>query len=432
MLTATGRQFVDWSAAYRLFTNPRMDIEALFKVACGEVLQQLSSQQMIIAHMDDTLVKKTGKKVAGTGWRRDPLGPPFHTNFLWGQRFLQISMALADLPGPCQSRAIPIDFHHCPSVKKPGKSATEQDWACYKQAQKQVNLSKQATARIQLLRERLDQQGAAAKQLLLSVDGSYTNTTILKSLPERTTLIGRIRKDTALYKLPDPNTRPGRKRVYGQSLPSPEQIRQSDEYPSQKVQAWAAGKVHCFDVKRLGPVRWRKAGGQHDLQLVIIKPLGYRLTKKSRVLYRRPAYLICTDTELAIDKLLQAYLYRWEIEVNFRDEKTLLGCGQAQVRTPQAVEKVPAFIVAMYALLQLAAHNTYRKQNKMLLPRPRWYPNNIGKRLTSSEIINLLRTEMWAKALGCNFSDFVKQQQQLKSHRNTAQSLAAALFYVRK
>ena len=117
---------------------------------------------------------------------------------------------------------------------------------------------------------------------------------------------------------------------------------------------------------------------------------------------------------------------------NFRDEKTLLGCGQAQVRTPQAVEKVPAFIVALYALLQMAAHNTYRKQTKRVLPRPRWYPNTKTKRLTSREIINLLRTEMWAKALGGNFSGFVKQQQRLKSHRNTANPLPAALFYVRK
>ena len=66
------------------------------------------------------------------------------------------------------------------------------------------------------------------------------------------------------------------------------------------------------------------------MKLVIIRPLAYRLTKNSRLLYRQPAYLICTDTELEIEKLLQAYLWRWEIEVNFREQKTLLGCGQAQ------------------------------------------------------------------------------------------------------
>ncbi|MCH8541897.1 MAG: hypothetical protein LAT58_14175, partial [Opitutales bacterium] len=48
--------------------------------------------------------------------------------------------------------------------------------------------------------------------------------------------------------------------------------------------------------------------------------------------YTQPAYLICTDPELPIEELLQQYIWRWDIEVNHRDEKTILGVGQAQVR----------------------------------------------------------------------------------------------------
>ena len=39
-----------------------------------------------------------------------------------------------------------------------------------------------------------------------------------------------------------------------------------------------------------------------------------------------------TKLNLPVEKLLQYYLWRWGIEVNFRDEKTLIGTGQAQVR----------------------------------------------------------------------------------------------------
>jgi len=46
-----------------------------------------------------------------------------------------------------------------------------------------------------LLRARLDEQDASIRQLFLSVDGSYTNATILKGLPHSVTLIGRVRKD---------------------------------------------------------------------------------------------------------------------------------------------------------------------------------------------------------------------------------------------
>ena len=64
---------------------------------------------------------------------------------------------------------------------------------------------------------------------------------------------------------------------------------------------------------------------------MVIKPLGYRLRKGSKLLYRLPAFLICTDLELSLQTLVQSYLHRWEIECNHRDEKSLLGVAQGQV-----------------------------------------------------------------------------------------------------
>ena len=432
MITAAGQQFVDWTSSYRLFAKERINTDRLFNVALRGVIKETPHDQEIIAHMDDTQLRKTGKTVAGSAWRRDPLGPPFHTNFVWGQRFIQVSMALPESSYCSQSRAIPVDFHHCPTPKKPGKQAGEKEWVAYRQEKKQANLCNQGIERIKMLRQQLDQAGAEDKELLISVDGSYTNNTVLKSLPKGVTLIGRTRKDTKLYTIPDASSGVGRNRVYGDRIPTPEQIRQSDQYPWQSVQAWAAGKTHSFDVKIIRDIRWRAAGGKHDLQLVIIRPLGYRLTKKSRLLYRQPAYLICTDPDLSIQKLLQAYLWRWEIEVNFRDEKTLLGCGEAQVRTENTVEKIPAFIVAMYSFLHLAGYRSKNKGNMQSLPRPVWYPDKNPKRQTSGDLINLLRTQLWAKALGCNFSGFVNQQLRIRSQKNKANALSSALFYLRK
>lgn len=431
MLTASGQQFVDWSSAYRLFSQHRVDTSKLFEAVRSGVMQELEPQQMIVAHMDDTILKKTGRHIPGTAWRRDPLGPPFQTNFIWGQRFLQISMALADHQGCSQSRAIPIDFHHCPTVKKPRQSAGEEDWKNYKEQQRKLKLSKQGSIRLRELRGALDKQGVSQKQLIVSVDGSYTNAEVLKNLPERVTLIGRIRKDTKLYAAPEGQPGKGRKRVYGVQLPTPEQIRQSDQYPWQEVKAWAAGKEHTFNVKVIKNTRWRPAGQKHNLQLVVIRPLGYRLTRSSKMLYREPAYLICTDNELGIEKLLQAYLWRWEIEVNFREEKTMLGCGQAQVRNPESAERVPAFIAAIYAMLHLAAHRSLKKSNQVLLPRPKWYQKKEAVRHSTGDLINNLKAQAWTKAIGLNFSGFVNQELKTQSHRNVANPCTSAMFYMR-
>ncbi len=79
---------------------------------------------------------------------------------------------------------------------------------------------------------------------------------------------------------------------------------------------------------------WRPAGTHQVLQLIVIAPLAYRLRQGSKLLYRKPAFLLCTDENLDPQVVIETDVWRWDIEVNFREEKTLLGVGQAQVRAP--------------------------------------------------------------------------------------------------
>jgi hypothetical protein len=431
MISASGKQFIDWSSSYRLFSKQQIDVEKIFDVLQSNLLEKNKSLPYIVGHMDDTIIKKTGKKIPGTAWRRDPLGPAFHTNFIWGQRFIQLSYALPLNGHIGQSRSIPVGFHHCPSAKKPSKKATPEEWQEYTEVKKTSKLSRQGGNIISATRKKLDMQGAQDKDFILSVDGSYTNSEVLKSLPERVTLIGRIRKDTKLYRKPEKQLSRGRKKVYGEQLPTPEQIRQSKQFPWQKVTAWAAGKEHTFKIKVVNDVKWRSAGENHDLKLIIIQPLGYRLTKGSKILYRDPAYLISTESSHSLDVLLQAYLWRWEIEVNFREEKTILGCGQAQVRNPNSIERIPAFIVSLYGLLHLAYDNMKNDNNVAWLPRPKWYQKQPEARTTTGDLLNNLRTQLLTKSTQINFSDFVNKLLVAQSQRNVVPVWQSALSYIR-
>lgn len=410
-----------------------MNIHGLFDVVRQNVVSILPTTERIVAHLDDTVIRKRGRKIPGTSWNRDPLGPAFHTNFIWAQRFIQISLAVPGQQGVCcQARAIPIDFHHSPSIKKPKSSATEEEIQQFKEQRFLAKLSQQGSNRIELLRKKLNEDGCKNKMLCLSVDGSYTNHTVLKQLPSNTTLIGRIRKDTRLYLLPESQPQKGRKKIYGQQLPTPEQIRKSSNFEYKSIKAWAAGKIHDFKIKIIENVRWRSAGQHHTLQLIIISPLGYRLTKSSKILYRAPAYLICTDANLKIEVLLQEYLWRWDIEVNFRDEKTLLGCGQAQVRNPESTENAPAFSVAMYAFLHLSALLANKVRDQSMLPRALWDPPKKQQRLSTMEIVNMFRLQTWTKNLKTNFLGFMQKQHESRSRRNCVEPLLAATLYARK
>jgi hypothetical protein len=162
-------------------------------------------------------------------------------------------------------------------------------------------------------------------------------------------------------------------------------------------------------VKVVRHLYWRKSGHQLPLALVIIPPLGYRLRKGSKMLYRQPAFLICTDPDLDLQLLVQAYIYRWEIECNHRDEKSLLGVARGQVRNPYAVCRLPQLQVAGYSLLLLASLLTSGFQRTAeYLPLPKW--RHKSARPSLLDLLVLLRDQIFARGSTAppllNFDDF--------------------------
>jgi len=436
-ICATGRQFLDWSADYRLFSRSHWDPHALFDPIFDHLAALLPSEQApVVAALDDTLCRKTGRHIPGVTYARDPLSPPFHVNLVRGLRFVQASIMVRaiGLLGP--ARALPVRFEPAPPAVKPksckgASKHTRQKQANQKKNQKrktkentrahasknkaavltpeekEYRLQKKLRALTQVgvrvlhsLRESLDARPETSRrQLLVSGDGSYTNRTVLRQLPQRTTFLGRIRKDAKLFLplLPTSATRAGgRPRRYGAPAPTPEQVLADKAVPAVPVRCFAAGQVRQIPVKVLPLVYWRQAGPDMPLLLVVIKPLGYRLRKGSKLLYRQPAFLICTDPQLDLQTLLQAYIDRWEIECNHRDEKSLTGVAQGQVWNPLAVARLPQFQVAIYSLLLLASVLAYGFQRTgVYLPLPLWRRKSI--RPSVLDLLNLLRDQIFAR-----------------------------------
>lgn len=434
MLTTSGQQFRDWSANYRVFEQERIDIQKLFSAVIAAVVDVLPDGAPLVGAIDDTLIRKKGRQISGTSWRRDPLGPPFANNFIWASRFLQLSLAMpqsADRPSP--ARMIPVDLRHCPSPRKPGKRACAEQWAQWKDASSQARISAEGALRMRALREELDRQGMRERQVIMTADGTFTCREVFKNLPERMDLIGRVRKDARLYKLPTPeqeNCGRGRKRAYGDRLPTPEELRKDQTIPWINVRAYAAGKEHIFNVKEISPCRWKHAGGERMLRLLIVRPLGYRLKKRAPMNYRAPAYLITTDLALPLENILQAYIWRWEIEVNFRDEKTLLGLGEAQVRTIRSVETLTPFLAAVYALLLLAIEKVGGRRRT--LPPPAWLRQRPDgqPRTSTAQALREFRTEVWgATLMGRNKSSFMNTSTTFMKPIHLENCAASAVCY---
>jgi hypothetical protein len=436
LLCASGRQFIDWSADYRVFSRGAWDAHEVFIPIVSGVEEMLAPGMPFVSAVDDTHLRKSGTRTPGVAYRRDPLSPPFHTNFIRAQRFLQVSALLPDAEPAGSARAIPIAYEHVPPVPKPKKDASAEEQRTYREQRKKQNLNTHAIQTLQQLRQDLDQrQGAPERVLVAGVDGSYTNRTVLKGLPPRTTLIGRIRKDAKLFALPSPQDQPavGSKRQYGPPLPTPEEIRKDEARPWQDVQAFASGKTHTFRLKTVTPVLWKKAGAKRPLRLLVIAPVGYRPRQGSKLLYRQPAYLICTDPELSIEQVLQYYLWRWDIEVNHRDEKQIIGVGEAQVRSPRSVDRQPALAVLSYSILLLAAARAFGTDTpRGRLPLPKWQSKRTDQRLSTQELARQLRSEVWSHAIDRllpNSDDFVTDLGASTKCPESTLPAASALLY---
>lgn len=431
LMRTQNRQQQDWTADYRFYSRDRFDEEAVFDLVRKVLESHLQPKTPLVVAMDDSLLRKTGRHIHGVRYIRDPLSPPFNLNLVRGLRVLQCSAALPD--GTGAARMIPVDFQHAVLPPKPAKNATEEQLEAYQQERARRNINRLGMERIQLLRQQMDSAGSSERKLVVVVDGRFTNSTVLKSVPERTVLLGRLRKDTVLHYLPQQQPAHGRKRKYGQQAPTPEQLLKDEAVPWQTLRGYACGQTHEFAIKSMGPVVMRMNGALMPVQIMVIKPLGYRLKIGSRLLFRRPAFLVCTDPQLALEEFLQDYLWRWDIEVNFRDEKTILQIGQAQVRTENSTQNAPALGVAAYSMLLLAATQTYglsgvpERQHQ-----PKWYQRGPQHRATTNELINQLRIELWASALKPeHFSDFMtgtpSDQKSEKSQFNPAGAMFSSI-----
>ncbi len=383
----------DWSADYRLFSQAHWETQAAFAPVLTEALSHSScGRQRVYFGQDDTLLRKASRKIPGTSYARDPLSPPFQVNLVLGQRFVQTSLLLQ--PGGAEHpwRALPVSFTHAPTPKIPQRASPEEQ-AALKEVRKKHRLSLVAVEQLQFCRRYLDSQpGGRQRWLMDVVDGGYSNRTFFAGLPERTQAVARVRKDAKFRAYLPPDQRRGA-RKYGPDLPTPLEYLQDPSLPWQGRSVFVAGQLRTLHYKEVPLVCWPKVTQERQMRLILIKAPGYRLRKGSKLLYREPAFLITTDLTTPAAELIAAYLARWEVEVNFRDEKTLLGVGQAQVRHAQSVARAPAFLVAAYSMLLWSNIRVFGDRRTKDFERLPAWRNTEPARPSTRDLIRLLRRQ---------------------------------------
>ena len=383
----------DWSADYKVFSRSPWEPQELFHPIIERAIQGQGLQRIVLS-VDDTHLWRNGKHVPGTQWHRDPLGPAFQTNLRWGHRFLQASLLLPlyEQDAESSSRAIPVRFEIAPVVKKPGKKATPDERAEYKRAKKEKNMSVQFVALVKAMRQQLNQSGHQDKRMAVVVDGSFCNRTVFGQdwNQQNVSMVARCRKDIVLCK----RARDKSRRFYGVTKFTPAQVRRTQSLGEWKSAViFHGGSYRAVPYKELTRIYWQGGAKKREVRLFVLAPVGYRTSKNGRKYYRQAAYLLTTDLSTAAAQLIQDYFDRWGIEVNHRDEKEILGVGQAQVWNEHSVAKVPALLVAMYSWLLLAGLECYGPKRTLdYEPLPKW--RRAAKRPSCQDLVTLLRRQI--------------------------------------
>jgi hypothetical protein len=155
--------------------------------------------------------------------------------------------------------------------------------------------------------------------LWVVVDGAYAKAPFLKPLAELgVTVVSRLRKDAALYNLPDlrrPGQR-GRPRLYG-----PQRIDLAKR--AGQTRGWQHGAFDLYGKPTRKKYKtflatWRPAGGV--IRVVLVKET------------RGWVAFFCTQPDASPADVLGGVADRFSLETAFRDVKEVVGAGQQQVR----------------------------------------------------------------------------------------------------
>jgi len=388
-LGAVGREQKPWSSDYRVFSRSPWTTRALFASVIDEALGLQGDGPLVVAG-DYTHLVRAGRKVKAARWTRDPLSPPFHVNLVRAVRFFQLAFIVPCTPAA--PRAVPVAFAESPVPRKPGRKADDAAWAAYRKEQKRPPAAVAARAEIAALRQYLDDHGAPRRSMLVALDGSFCQRRFLAEPMAGVELLCRARKDAVLCRRHEGTGQ----RFYGAQTFTPESVRQDDAVPWAEMTARFGAKHHPLRYKDHGVVYWRNGARRRPLRLIVLAPQAYRRSPQGKLLYREPGYLLTTDLTTPAGVLIQAYLDRWQIEVAHRDEKSVMGVGQAQVWNDRSVTRQPAFAVAAYALLLLAGLRAYGGHRSSELPAlPRW--RGRAGRPSCLDLVNTLRGQLDAR-----------------------------------
>ena len=344
-------------AYHRFFRAARWSTKELWRVLVVHMVALLCPAGAVPLDLDDTLYKKSGRKIDGAGTFRDAVRSTRHkVVYATGLNLVVVTLRVTP-PWGGMPIGVPVGVR---LHRKGGPRTTE--------------LAAEILAELAgWLPER---------SFSLCADGAYA-TLAGRRLP-RTTVTSRMCRDAALFEPAPPRTgRRGRPRTKGARLATPAAMAgelANDAFGAVAV-AWSGRTKELLVFN--APVLWYAVDKKRLVLLVIVRdPDGLM----------HDDFFFTTDLDAAPGDVASTYAGRWSIECVNREVKQCLGAEDPQSWRGQGPERAASVSLWLYAAIWTWYIPTVGTTVSWI-PRP-WYP----KKATPSflDALASLRRVLWA------------------------------------
>jgi DDE superfamily endonuclease len=317
--------------AHWFFAHARWGVEQVGLALVGLIVSGLlPAGAPVLLVVDDTLMRRSGRRVCGAAWQHDGARKgPKSAQVSWGTCFVVVGIVV-DLPFLERPVCLPV----LARLWRPG-GVSKAVLACQMVSAIVTRLAAEATA---------GPPGRACGRVVHVVadahyagaDGAQTRRELVgRGLPVGVSLTSRLRRNAALKAIaaPVPDAR-GRPRRIGARLGTPTDLARTLQWTSQRVSRY--GRRDTVEIAETVCL-WYGTYRSRAVRVILVREPG------STAKAGHDLALVTTDLDSPAVEIVARYAARWSIEVAFEDARQHTGVGEARNRTTTAVERTVPF-----------------------------------------------------------------------------------------
>lgn len=373
------------SCYHRFFSQAAWVLDRLCEVLAKMAVRVFAPTGIIELAVDDTLCRKRGLTVYGTGMHHDPLissrAKPLTS---WGHDWVVITLIVCRpfwAPTKVWSLGIAYRLYRNRQGLTKGKKKGKKQ----KPPKRNPNHRTRPELAVELIS--LVASWFPDRKLIVSGDSAYGGASVLRKLPGNVELISHVHPKGALYE-PAPDPIPGKKGAHpkkGKRLPDMASWANDGKQPWRKLVFDQFGLHATLMVKTMQALYY-KAGKDRLLTIVLVHD----------VLGKRPDQMFyCTCLDWDARKILSEYSARWSIEVTFENCKQLLGLEDPANRKEKAVRRTAPMAFVIHTLTVIWFHQVGHRH--LQFPDRPWYPQK--KEPSFADMLTTLRRLSWQDKL---------------------------------